>query len=165
MPSDDRNSRRHVGTDWWQRIEIVEMLRPFVLLLRHRYCPVKNIKSIRELVMFRNEKWNSRSFIKRTKLFFYILLTVHLITVFINKKLDAQFFFLYLFIPILYMFRATKCSSSGGSIVSIRSLVFVTLKILDHSTVFRVTYNGGLIGTIEFHIGSTWLLETCREME
>jgi len=32
-----------------------------------------------------------------------------------------------LFIPVLYMFRATKCSSSGDSIVSIRPLVYVTL--------------------------------------
>jgi len=37
--------------------------------------------------------------------------------IFVNKQFDAQFFFLYLFIPILYTFRATKCSSSGESIV------------------------------------------------
>ena len=47
--------------------------------------------------------------------------------IFVNNQLDAQFFFLYLFIPILYMFRATKCSSSGESIVSIRHLVYVTV--------------------------------------
>ena len=34
---------------------------------------------------------------------------------------------LYLFIPVLYMFRATKCSSSGESVVSIRHLVYVTV--------------------------------------
>jgi len=45
---------------------------------------------------------------------------MHLVTVFVNNQLDVQFFFLYLFIPILYMFRATKCSSSGESVVSIR---------------------------------------------
>ena len=50
---------------------------------------------------------------------YFVLLTVHLITVFVNNQLDAQFFSLYLFIPILYMFRATKCSSSGESIVSV----------------------------------------------
>ena len=55
----------------------------------------------------------------RKQFFIYILLTVHLITVFVNNQLDAQFFFLYLFIPILYMFRTTKCSSSGQPIVSI----------------------------------------------
>ena len=33
--------------------------------------------------------------------FFYILLTVHLIKIFVNNQLDAQFFSLYLFIPIL----------------------------------------------------------------
>ena len=35
--------------------------------------------------------------------------------------------FLYVFISILYMFRATSCSSSGESIVSIQHLVYVTL--------------------------------------
>ena len=33
---------------------------------------------------------------------------------------------LYMFISILYIFRAFKCSSSGDSIVSIRHLVYVT---------------------------------------
>ena len=57
----------------------------------------------------------------------YILLTAHLITDFVNDQLDAQHFFVYLFIPILYMFRTTKCSSSGESIASIRLLVYVTI--------------------------------------
>jgi len=47
--------------------------------------------------------------------------------IFVNNQLDTQFFFSYLFSPILYMFRATKCSSSGESIVSICPLVYVTL--------------------------------------
>jgi hypothetical protein len=38
-----------------------------------------------------------------------------------NNQLDAQLF-LYIFISILYMFRATLCSSSGESIVSIQHL-------------------------------------------
>jgi len=58
---------------------------------------------------------------------FYVLLTMHPITILVNNQLDAQFFFSYLFIPILYMFRATKCSLSGESVVSIRPLVYVTL--------------------------------------
>jgi len=49
------------------------------------------------------------------------------LTVFVNNQLDAQFFFFYLFIPILNMFRATKCSSSGQSNVSVRPLVYVTV--------------------------------------
>ena len=57
----------------------------------------------------------------------YVLLTVHLITAFVNNQPDAQFFLLHLFIPVLYMFRETMCSSSGESIVSIRPLVYVTL--------------------------------------
>ena len=44
----------------------------------------------------------------------------------INNQLDVQFL-LYLFISILYMFRATLCSSSGETIVSIQNLVYVTL--------------------------------------
>ena len=56
---------------------------------------------------------------------FYVLLTVNIITVFINNQVYAQFFCLYLFIPILYVFPATKCSSSGESIVSIRPQVYV----------------------------------------
>ena len=45
--------------------------------------------------------------------------------IFVNNQLDEQLFFLYLFTPILYMFRTTKCSSSGESTVSIRSLAYV----------------------------------------
>jgi hypothetical protein len=44
----------------------------------------------------------------------------------IYDQLDAQFF--SVFISILYMFRATSCSSSGESIVSIQHLVYVTLR-------------------------------------
>jgi hypothetical protein len=53
-------------------------------------------------------------------------LTVHLDIILVNDQRDAQFFF-YLFILILYMFRATSCSSSGESIISIQHLVYVTL--------------------------------------
>jgi hypothetical protein len=44
-----------------------------------------------------------------------------------NDQFDAQFFFLYMFISILYIFRAFKCSSSGDSVVSIRYQEYVTL--------------------------------------
>jgi len=56
---------------------------------------------------------------------FYVLLTVHLGLVLVSNQLDAQFFFSYMFISILYMFRAPLCSSSGESIVLIRHLVYV----------------------------------------
>jgi hypothetical protein len=39
------------------------------------------------------------------------------IKILVNNQLDAQFFFSYIFISILYTFRAPLCSSSGGSIV------------------------------------------------
>jgi len=58
---------------------------------------------------------------------FYILVIVHLGIILINNQLDAQFI-LYIFISILYMFRANLCSSSGESIVSVQHLVYVTLR-------------------------------------
>jgi len=35
---------------------ILELLRPFVLLLRHGYCLLKDIKSKREFVIFQDNK-------------------------------------------------------------------------------------------------------------
>jgi len=82
---------------------------------------------------------------------------VHLITVFVNNQHDAQSFFLFLFIPILYMFRATKCSSSGQSVVSIRPLVYVTVcrwtsyiqTCIPHGHLHKVTYTRGRIDTVD----------------
>ena len=62
------------------------------------------------------------------KVEFCVLLTVHLGIIFVNNQLDAQFFFFCIFISILYMFRTAMCPSSGELIVSIRHLVYVTLK-------------------------------------
>ena len=42
----------------------------------------------------------------------------------VNNQLDLLF---NVFISLLYMFRATQCSSSGESIVSIHHLVYITL--------------------------------------
>jgi hypothetical protein len=53
-------------------------------------------------------------------------LTVHLSTIRVNNRLDALF---YVFISLLYTFRATQCSSSGESIVSIHHLLYITLEI------------------------------------
>jgi len=36
------------------------------------------------------------------------LLTAHLGSVLVNNQLDAQFFFSYMFIAVLYMFRASS---------------------------------------------------------
>ena len=41
--------------------QILELLRPFVFLLRHGYCVLKNIKSIIGLVMSKGNKWNFKS--------------------------------------------------------------------------------------------------------
>ena len=63
VQSDVRNSRRHVGNDCLQGFELLELLRPFVSLLRHGHCLVKNIKSIRELQTVKNKKRRTGSFI------------------------------------------------------------------------------------------------------
>jgi hypothetical protein len=55
MQNDVRNRRRHVVTDCLQLIRVLDVILPFVLLLGHGYCLVKNIKSIRELVKFKNK--------------------------------------------------------------------------------------------------------------
>ena len=55
---------------------------------------------------------------------FYILLTGHLGTVPVNNQLDTLF---NVFISLLYMFRATQCSSTGESIVSMHHLVYINL--------------------------------------
>jgi hypothetical protein len=57
---------------------------------------------------------------------FYVLLTVYLGLIFVNKQLYANSFSC-MFISILYMFRAAMCPSAGELIVSIRHLVYVTL--------------------------------------
>jgi len=63
-----------------------------------------------------------------------------------------------MFISILYMFRAFKCSSSGDSIVSIRYMVYITLTVwyagLDGTSkpayqTIRVIYTRYRIDTIE----------------
>ena len=54
---------------------------------------------------------------------FNVLLTVHLSTTLVNDQLDAQLLYFIIRLLVLYMFRATSCSSSGGPIVPIQHLV------------------------------------------
>jgi hypothetical protein len=70
---------------------------------------------------------------------FYIPVTVlYLGIIPINTQLDAQFLF-YVFISILYIFRATLCSSSGESIVSILTDLH-TKRSPTHSDIYRMLY-------------------------
>ena len=91
---------------------------------------------------------------------FYVLLTVHLGSVLVNKQLDAQFFFFsYIFIPILYVFRALVCSSSGVSeldpnLHTRRSPTWRDTCMLD-----------GVLIQLILLMMSTGVLETCRELE
>jgi len=45
-----------------------------------------------------------------------------------NNQLGAKFCLIYLFISILYLFRASMCPSSGENYCIYATLVFVTLK-------------------------------------
>jgi hypothetical protein len=109
----------------------------------------------------------------------YVLLTVlHLATSPVNDQLDTQFFF-YMFISLLYMFRANLCSSSGESIVSIQQMVCVTLCRWPSSMqVGKEDFLPDLrTRRSEWHIPdvvliqlillmmNTSLLETCRELK
>ena len=69
---------------------------------------------------------------------FDVLLTVNLSITLVNDQLGAQFFYFYnTFITVLYMFRATSCSSSGGQVVLIQQLVS-SLSVSDRP-VYRCT--------------------------
>ena len=58
----------------------------------------------------------------------YVSSTVHLGTVLADNQLDALIK-MYLFISLLYMFRAPQCSSSGESIVTIHHMVYIYIYI------------------------------------
>jgi len=91
-------------------------------------------------------------------------LTVNLIMI-LGKWATWRTMLFYIFNSILYMFRATLCSSSGDSIVSIQSVVYVTQcrwpfrvqvgEVLSLPTCTRyghrnrVTYTRGCIDTID----------------
>ena len=68
-----------------------------------------------------------------------------------NNQVHAQFIFLYFFIPVLYMFRAAKCSSLGESIVSIvwYMSLYVGDRVVPHGHLHTVTYIRGRIDTID----------------
>jgi len=63
---------------------------------------------------------------RNTSLKFYILLAVHLVMI-LGKWPTWRIILFYVFTSVLYMFRATSCSSSGESIVSVQHLVYVIL--------------------------------------
>ena len=94
---------------------------------------------------------------------FYVFLTVHLGSVLVNNQLDAQFFFrIHLLIPILCMFRASLCSSSGESVALIRYLVYVTLCRGQSSVQVWMELR---INKLILLIMSTGALETSRKLE
>jgi len=93
-----------------------------------------------------------------------------------EKKTTLRTFPMYLFILLLYMFRATQCSSLGGSISSIHHLVCITLcrwlpgmpvppdRHTRQSPTQWYIPDDVLIKLILLMM-STGLLETCREVK
>jgi len=89
---------------------------------------------------------NNICFKQRNSEIFYILLTVHLGTIYVNLITNMTHFF-NVYISLFYMFQATQCSSSEESVVSIHHIpddVLIQLMLL---------------------MMSTALFETCREVK
>ena len=112
--------------------------------------------------------WNTRQNFRN---FFYILLTVHLVTILVNKQLDALSL-MHLFITPLYMFRTAQCSSSGDRIVLIHHLLCISLcrwlsgmparTGIPDSHLHRVIFTRRRVNTIDLLMMNTVLFETCR---
>ena len=115
----------------------------------------------------------------KLRFIFYILVTVHLGIILISNQLGAQLY-IYIYISILYMFRANLCSSSGESIVSISVYIvslYVTLcrwpsgiqvgKFLPELYTGRSPTQSDIPDVVLIQLTllmmSTKLLETCRE--
>ena len=103
---------------------------------------------------------------------FYVLLTVHLSIIFVNKRTQCTVFS-DTFISILYMFRAATFPSSGELIVSMRHLVYVTLCRWPsgvhvgpaYQTVIYTEWHIAGVALIQFILMmmGIWVPETCKE--
>jgi hypothetical protein len=80
-----------------------------------------------------------------TQIKLHVLLTVHLVIIFVNNQPDAQFFFMY--ISILSMFRAAMYPSSGELILSMSLIQTCT----PNGDLYRVTYTKCHIDTLPDH--------------
>ena len=98
---DDRNSLRHGGT------------APCILNVDNRYSCVVSFTLLSIYRLIYPAHVRNKSLITGREIF-HISLTVRLGIILVNNQLDALFS-VYLFISLLYMFRATQCSSSGKS--------------------------------------------------
>jgi hypothetical protein len=106
---------------------------------------------------------------------FYVLLTVILVIILGNWQSWRTILF-YVFISILYMFRATSRSSSGESIVWIQSVLYHSVSVTVSCACRKKTEHETVTDT-EWHIPevlliklillmmSMRLLETCREFK
>ena len=92
-------------------------------------CPVRRTSSGGTIPSLPNKSPSGKLCSLSLSFFFAPLddwLTVHRSITLVNFHLDAQnsyLFIYYTFIKILYMFRAVRCSSSGGLILSMQYLI------------------------------------------
>jgi hypothetical protein len=92
---------------WHQGAIIREFINIKVLLVQHVFQALSALTSIIKVKRFKCQNFR----------IFNISLTVHLGIILVNNQLDALFS-LYLFISLLYMFRATQWSSSASSFLA-----------------------------------------------
>ena len=90
---------------------------------------------------------------------FFIFLPYILLSFLVNDQTWSTILF-YVFISILYMFRATSCSSSGESIVSIQHLVYVTLTVTVSCAGRKGTQKLGTMGVI---VGRSEILQRTEQ--
>jgi len=98
-------------------------LRKRALSFLMSVCPCVNNSDSTAGIFMKIDIWN---FFLNLKKRFYIFLTVHPVMI-LGKWPNWRTILFYVLISILCMFRATSCSSSGESVVSIQRLVYVTL--------------------------------------
>jgi len=117
----------HVGSNCWKR----NKFSWFFILVISKYRLLSHISNLPAAICFREEckknimrnkvitfLWekylesSTCNITKKLRHEFYVLLTVRLITIFVNDQHDAEFFFLYLFNQVLYMFRCFEQPSA-----------------------------------------------------
>ena len=130
-----RNPYRNIGNSW-RNTSLFSLLKFHLFKKKKKskntdtgnihitcYLMKEVVSSFEYIMLNSNYRWRRQDIGKE----FDVLLTVHLSINLVNDQLEAQFSYFILFyntlITVLYTFRATSCSSSGGQIVLIQHLV------------------------------------------
>jgi len=114
-------------------------------------------------------QYRSFNLCPRNHLSFYVLLTVNLIRIFVNNQIDAQFFFLFQFSTCFDQ----PCAHHQESQLYQYDLWYVPLYVGDlpskppYHTVTYIQWHIAEVVLIQLTLLmiSTWLVETCRELE